>query len=88
MQEEYYSFAQQIFNLSWPRGCKTFSMLVSTEHEIFSAHKNLMLKCQHLLAFLTFMSRKNSILSLSEPEKKTDFLDIFILMSIRNFMLS
>ena len=34
------------------------------------------------------MSRKNRIIGLSEPEKKTEFLDIFKLMSISNFMLS
>ena len=33
------------------------------------------------------MSMKNSILSLSEP-KKAEFLDIFIIMSIYNFMLN
>ena len=32
---------------------------------------------------LPFMSGKNSILGLSEPEK-AEFLDIFILMSIKN----
>ena len=36
---------------------------------------------------LTFMNRKNSIVGLSGPEK-AEFLDIFILMSIKNFMLS
>ena len=41
-------------------------MLYSAEHEIFPDHQKL--KCQQLLAILTFMSRKNSILGLSEPE--------------------
>ena len=36
---------------------------------------------------LTFLSRKNIILGLSEPEN-AEFLDIFILMSIKNSMLS
>ena len=39
------------------------------------------------VGILTFMSGKNSILGLSEP-KKAEFLDIFILMSIYNFMLN
>ena len=34
-----------------------------------------------IVGILTFMSRKNSIIDLSEPEK-AEFLDIFILMSI------
>ena len=45
------------------------------------------------VGILTFMSRKNSILGLSESEKirirkKLNFIDISILMSIQNFMLS
>ena len=38
-------------------------------------------KMPTIVGILTFMSRKNSILSLSEPEN-AEFLDIFILMSI------
>ena len=38
-------------------------------------------KMPTFVAILTFMSRKNSILGLSEP-KKAESLDIFILMSI------
>ena len=38
-------------------------------------------KVPTLVSILTYMSRKNSIISLSEPEK-SKFLDIFILMSI------
>ena len=38
-------------------------------------------KMPTVVGILTFMSRKNSILCLSEPEK-AEFLDIFILMSI------
>ena len=44
-------------------------MLISAEHEFFSAHK---FKNANNL---TFMSRKNSILGLAEPEKKTELLD-------------
>ena len=40
-----------------------------------------------IVGILTFMSRKNSILSLSEP-KNTEFLYIFILKSIQSFILS
>ena len=29
------------FSEAWPRGCKTFFMLISTEHEISTAHKKL-----------------------------------------------
>ena len=50
-----------------PRGYKTFSMLNSTEHEIFPAHKCV--KIPTIVGILTFMSGKNSILGLSEPEK-------------------
>ena len=35
-----------------------------------------------IVGILTFMSRKNNILCLSEPKKKAEFLDIFIFMSI------
>ena len=40
-----------------------------------------------IVGILTFTIRKNSIPGLSEL-KNTDFLDIFMLMSIYNFMLS
>ena len=39
-------------------------------------------KMPTIVGILTFMSRKNSILGLSESEKKAEFLGIFILMSI------
>ena len=54
----------------WPWGYKTFFMLNSTEHEIFP-----------IVGILTFMSRKNTSLGLSETEK-FEFLDIYIHMSI------
>ena len=44
-------------------------------------------KMPTLADILTFMSGKNSILGLSEP-KKAEFLNIYILMSIKNFMLN
>ena len=37
-------------------------------------------KMPTVVGILTFMSRKNCILSLSEPEKKAEFLDILTLM--------
>ena len=46
-------------------------MLNSAEHEIFPAHNVKMLT---VVGILTFMSRKNSILGLSKPEKKPNFL--------------
>ena len=39
-------------------------------------------KVPTLVGILRFMNKKNSFLALSEPEKKTEFLDIFTLMSI------
>ena len=62
----------------WPLGYKTFSMLNSTEFDIFPAHKCWNAnKCLHVNIY----ERKNSILGLSE-HKNAEFLDIFILMRI------
>ena len=44
-------------------------------------------KMPTIVGILTFFSGENSILGLSEP-KNAEFLDIFILMSIQNFMLN
>ena len=63
-------------------------MLNLAEHEIFPAHKCFMPTVTTVVSILTFMGRKNSFLGLSEPEKKTEILHIFILMSISNSMLS
>ena len=41
-----------------------------------------LLSSSPFVGILTFTSRKNSIIGLSEPEKKSEFLDIFIPMSI------
>ena len=35
-------------------------------------------KMPTIVGILTFMSRKNSIIGLSEPEKKNEFIDSFI----------
>ena len=40
-----------------------------------------------IVGILTFVCRKNSILGFPEP-KKAELLDIFVLMSIQNSMLS
>ena len=40
-------------------------------------------KVPTILVILTFMSRKNGILGLCEPEKKAEFLDNFIHEHIR-----
>ena len=53
-------------------------MLNSAEHEIFLLVND---KMPTIVGILTFMSRKNSILGLPEPEK-TNFLDIFYFISI------
>ena len=54
------------FVVSRSRGYKTFFMLNSTEYEIFLLIND---KMPTIVGMLTFMSGKNSILSLSEPEK-------------------
>ena len=57
-------------------------MLNSTEHEIFLL---INIKMPTNVGIVTFMSGKNSILGLSGP-KKAKFRDIFIPVSILNFM--
>ena len=56
-------------------------MLNSAEPEIFPAH------IVKIDPSLTFMSREKSILGLYES-KNAEFLDIFVSMSIKNFMLN
>ena len=53
----------------WTQCYKTFFMLNSTEHEFFLVHK-----CKNTNIY----EQKNSVIGLSESEKKTEFLDIFI----------
>ena len=48
------------------RGFKTFSMLNSDEHVFFLL---INIKMPTIVGILTFMSKKNSILGLSGPEK-------------------
>ena len=52
----------------------------SAEHEIFFLLINV--KMPTIVGVLTFMSWKNSIIGLFEHEKKAEFLDIFILITI------
>ena len=52
-------------------------MLSSAEHENFLL---INVKMPTIVGNLTFMSRKNCILDLSEPEK-AEFLDIFYLLA-------
>ena len=47
----------------------------------------IIVKMPTIVGSLIFVSRENSILNVSEPEK-AEFVDIFIHMSIQNFMLS
>ena len=55
-------FLNKVIPWIWPRGYKIFSMLNSAEHEIFPAHK-----CDNW--HFSIISRKNSILGLSEAVK-------------------
>ena len=53
-------------NMPWPRGCKTFFMLNSIEHEFFLL---INVKMPTIVGILTCMSGENSILGLSEPKQ-------------------
>ena len=70
-------FASRIPCIARPQGYKNSFMLNSTEHENFPAHKCLNAN-NSIVGILTFMSRKNSILDFSEPEK-VELLDILCL---------
>ena len=67
-----------------PRGYKKISCSTQMSMKFFQL---INIKMPTVVGILTFMTRKNSISGLPEP-KKAEFLDIFILMSISNFMLS
>ena len=58
---------------------KLFSCSTELSMKIFLL---INVKMPTIVGILTFMSRKNSILGLSEPKKKAELFDIFILMSI------
>ena len=85
----YMVHASSIIQLAWTvlktELCKTGPEVI----KLFSCSPQLSMKffllinvkMPTIVGILTYLSRKSSILSLSEPEKKTEFLDIFILMS-------
>ena len=54
-------------------------MLTSAEHDFFLL---VNVKMPTIVGILPFISRKNSILGLSDPEEKAELSDIFILMII------
>ena len=58
---------------SWPDVIKLFSWLTQLSMKFFLL---IIVKMPPVVGILTFMSRKNSILGLSEPEK-AEFRDIF-----------
>ena len=55
----------------WPQSNKSNFMFNSAEHEIFVL---INIKMPTAVGILTFMSMKNSILCLSQPEKTLNFL--------------
>ena len=57
----------------WPRGCKLFSCSTQLSMKIFLL---INVKMPTIVGILTYtcISRKNSILGLSVPEKKLNFL--------------
>ena len=64
---------------NWPRGYKINSCSTQLSMK-FSLLINV--KMPTIVGVFTFISMKNNIPGLSEPEKKSEFLDIFTLMSI------
>ena len=52
---------EQLKNISWPRGYKSFFMLNSAEHEIFSANK--FMKMPIIVDIFIFISREIFMLS-------------------------
>ena len=64
---------------SRPRDYKKKSLLTQLIMEFFLL---VNVKISTNAGILTFMNRKNSTVSLYEPEKRPESLDIFILMSI------
>ena len=52
--------------LTWSLGCKTILMLNLAEHDFFL---RINFKMPTIVGISTYMSRKNSILGLYEPEK-------------------
>ena len=69
----------QLLQTSGPEVIKLFSCSTHLSMKFFLP---INVKMPTIVGTLTFMSRKISILSLTESEKKTECLDLFILMSI------
>ena len=99
----YWKTVQTLIKAVWPRGYKTVSMLNSTEHGILKAHKynnikkfglfqaQIILDCYFpFVGILTFMSRKNFMLSCVENEKSsiTSDPDLGLLPLPRNACLN
>ena len=68
---------------TWPEVIKRFSCSTQLSMKFFLL---INVKVPTIVGILTFNSGNYSILGLSKP-KRAEFLDIFILMSILNFML-
>ena len=68
----------QQLHTSGPEVIKLFSCSTQLSMNFFLP---INVKMPTMVGILTFMSRKISILSLTESEKKTEFLDLFILTS-------
>ena len=63
-----------------PEIIKLFSCSIQLSMKFFLLMN--VLKMPKIVGILAFMSRKNSSIGLSEPEKKAEFLNSFMLMSI------
>ena len=76
----YLKFANGVVNcITRPQGYKTISCSTQLNMKIFLL---INVKMPTVVGILTFLSRKNSTLGLSEPEKKLNSMIFFILMSI------
>ena len=62
----------------WSFDYKTFYMLNSAEHEI---SPGINFKMPTVVGILTFMTWKNTVLGLYDPEKTAEFLDIFLILT-------
>ena len=72
-------------NIFWPRGYKTFFMLISTEHEISTAHNKL--KYRQMKKFLA-LSFSDVVFIMLINVKMPTIVGILTFMSRMNFVLS
>ena len=72
-------YEQTVWSQIRPRCYRKKIMLTSAEHDFFLL---VNVKMPTIVGILPFISRKNSILGLSDPEEKAELSDIFILMII------